>query len=367
MNIRFVDLPRQNKIIKKQLIKTIESIIDKADFIQGEELDAFEKNFAKFCNVKYAVGLNSGTDALKLALIAYGIKEGDEVITVPNGYFSAASVISEIGAKPVFVDIDPDTYTLNTSLLEKKITKKTKAIIPVHLYGQVSDMDPILTLAKKYKLVVVEDACQAHGAKYKGKIIPIGETAAFSFYPGKNLGSFGDGGILVTNNPTIAYKMKYLRNDGAIQKYIHNFFGIKSRLDTIQAAILNVKLPMLDSFNEKRRKHARLYSKLLSKIEQIKIPVERKNTEHVYHIYAIETEKRDKLRLFLQERGIETNIHYPIPIHLQEPYLKQGFKKGDFPVTEEKALKILSLPMFPEMTDDEIHYACRMISFFFEV
>lgn len=366
MNIRFVDLPRQNNILKIKFQNVISEVIDKANFIGGEELRIFEQAFAKFCNKKYAIGLNSGTDALKLALVAYGIKPGDEVITTPNSYFSTAMVISEIGAKPVFVDINSDSYTIDISKLEKAISKKTKAIIPVHLYGQMADMDPILKLSKQYNLKIVEDACQAHGAKYKGKIVPIGETGAFSFYPGKNLGGFGDGGALVTDSPDIAEKVLYLRNDGSIKKYVHKMLGIKSRLDTIQAAILNLKLTYLEGWNNKRRDHASKYNLLLNDVTQVETPKEEAYGEHVYHLYVICTLKRDELGVYLKSKGIETEIHYPIPIHLQEPYIKIGFQKEDFPITEKKSNSILSLPMFPELKDEEITYVCKSIREFFK-
>lgn len=367
MSIKFVDLPRQNKNLKNKILSVIGKIVESAYFIEGEPLRTFEKSFAKFCNKKYAIGLNSGTDALKLALIAYGIKEGDEVITVPNSYFSTAMVISEIGAKPVFVDIDSDTYTIDIKKIEKVISKKTKAIIPVHLYGQAANMDPILKLARKYRLVIIEDACQAHGAKYKDKIVPVSETGAFSFYPGKNLGCFGDGGALVTDNYEIAKKILYLRNDGSSKKNYHEIFGIKSRLDSLQAAILSLKLNYLSKWNLRRRNHAILYTKLLKKIIDVKIPIEADYATHIYHIYAIEIDKkRDELRAYLKKNGIETGIHYPIPIHLQSPYRKLGFKEGDFPVAEMKAKRIVSLPMFPELTVDEIKYISKKIEDFFK-
>lgn len=365
MNVRFVDLPRQNNLLRSQLLETIEKIIDQAIFIEGQPLEDFEQSFAKFCNKKYAVGVNSGTDALKFALIAYGIGGGDEVITAPNGYFSVAAVVSEIGGTPVFLDINPNTYTIDVNKLEKKITKKTRAIIPVHLYGQPADMDPILDLAKKYNLVVIEDACQAHGAKYKVKVVPIGETGAFSFFPGKNLGCFGDGGVLVTDNPEIADKVRYLRNDGSIKKYVHKMLGFKSRLDTLQAAILNFKLNYLEEWNNQRRAHAKKYNEFLKKLPEVKIPFEADYAEHVFHIYVIEIDQRDELQSYLKEKGIETGIHYPTPIHLQEPYLKEGFKEGDFPITEKKVKVLLSLPMFPELTVEEIEYVCFNIKEFF--
>ena len=362
--IKLVDLSRQHSKLKKKFISAIERVIDTSNFIMGTEMEKFEKSFAKYCNKKYAVSLNSGTDALKLALLAYGIRRGDEVITVPNSYFSTAMVITECGAKQVFVDINPDTYTIDTTKIEKAITNKTRAIIPVHLYGQPADMTPILQIAKKYNLKIIEDACQAHGSIYKGKAIPYGETGAFSFFPGKNLGCFGDGGILVTDNPTVANNALCLRNDGSSKRYIHEKIGIKSRLDSIQAAILNIKLPHLKQGNIKRRRLAMTYKELLKNIPGITIPKETKDAVHAYHLYVIEAEKRNELQSYLKKYGIETGIHYPIPIHLQKVYKNEKYERGDFPVTEEKARKILSLPMFPELTKKEIKYICQTISNF---
>lgn len=366
MHIKFVDLSRQNRILKKELMSVIEGVVDQASFIMGKYLEDFEKSFARFCNKKYAVGVNSGTDALKLGLLAYGVKPGDEVITVANGYFSDAMVISEIGATPVFVDIDPDLYTMDANELKKAITKKTKAMIPVHMYGQSVDMDAVLKIAKEYNLVVLEDACQAHGAQYKGKVLPYGETGAFSFYPSKNLGCFGDGGAIVTDNYSVYEKVMYLRNDGSHRKYIHEVFGFKSRLDALQAAILSVKLPYLEKWNRKRRQAAKRYTELLKKISQVKTPVEKEYGLHVYHLYVIETKKRDLLRIYLSDRGVESEIHYPVPIHLQKPYREKGYNKEDFPIAEEKSNKILSLPMFPELKDEEILYVCKTIKDFFK-
>src|SRR3990167_10463025 len=299
MNIKFVDLVRQNKQLKPKLLPVIEKVIDDADFILGKSLEKFEQNFAQYCGKKYAVGVNSGTDALKLALIAYGIGQDDEVITAPNSYFSATMVISQIGAIPVFVDIDPETFLLDFRKLKNALSKNTKAIIPTHLYGQVVDMDPIITFAKRNNLAVIEDACQAHGAEYKGKKVPYGETGAFSFYPGKNLGCFGDGGALVTDNPTIANNVLLLRNDGSSKRYIHEKLGIKSRLDTIQAAVLNIKLPYLKQGNKKRRIHAMAYTKLLKDIPGITTPKEANDVIHAYHLYVIEAEKRNELQSYL--------------------------------------------------------------------
>ncbi|OGH24579.1 MAG: hypothetical protein A3B47_03825 [Candidatus Levybacteria bacterium RIFCSPLOWO2_01_FULL_39_24] len=362
--IKLVDLIRPHRKLKKRFLASIGKIINASDFIMGAEVEKFEKSFAKFCGKKYAISLNSGTDALRLALLAYNIGPGDEVITAPNSYFSTAMIITECGAKQIFVDINPDTYTIDTAKIKRAITSRTKAIIPVHIYGQPADMTPILQIAKKYNLKIIEDACQAHGAIYKGKAVPYGETGAFSFYPGKNLGCFGDGGILVTDNPTVANNVLLLRNDGSSKRYIHEKLGIKSRLDTIQAAVLNIKLPYLKQGNKKRRIHAMAYTKLLKDIPGITTPKEANDVIHAYHLYVIEAEKRNELQSYLSKHGIETGIHYPIPIHLQEAYKNEKYKRGDFPVAEGKARKILSLPMFPELTKKEIRYVCEMISNF---
>ncbi len=366
MNIQFVDLQRQNREHEKELMRAIRDVVLAATFIMGEPLLNFEKEFAQFCGKKYCIGTNSGTDALKLALEAYGIGRGDEVITCPNSYFSTAMVISELGAKPVFVDISKQSYTIDVSQIEKKISKKTKAIVPIHFAGQAADMDPIVAVAKKYHLTIIEDTCQAHGAEYKGKRLPYTETGAFSFYPGKNLGCFGDGGAVVTDSKEIKDRITLLRNDGCKKKYVHKLFGHKSRLDTLQAKILSIKLKSLCDWNEKRRRHAKLYTKLLANIPIVATPVEMDYAKHIYHLYMIETPNRNQLRNYLTNYGVATVIHYPIPIHLQQPYRNEGFNPGDFPVTEEKAQTILSLPMFPELTNQEIKYVCKKISDFFD-
>lgn len=372
MQIDFVDLKRQNKLYKKELMQAIEQIVDDATFVFGKPLEEFEQCFARFCNKKYAVGLNSGTDALFLTLLAYGIGKTDQVITTPYTYIATAMTVSNVGATPVFVDVDPRSYTIDPTQIEAKITKKTKAIIPVHLYGQAADMDPIIAIAKKYNLIIIEDCAQAHGAKYlpagkagKERIVPYTETGAFSFYPGKNLGAYGDGGAIVTDDKKIKEKIEYLRNDGSIEKYVHKSIGYKSRLDTMQAAILLVKLKYLNDFNKKRGVAAQKYNKLLASISQVKTPNEMDYSYHIYHVYAIQAEKRDKLKKFLARNGIFTVIHYPIPIHLQEAYREFGFKKGDFPISEKLSNSILSLPMFPEIKDIEIEYVCEKIKKFY--
>jgi len=369
--IPFVDLKAQYDSIKDEIDNTIQNVINNTSFIMGEELKKFEEEFAWFCDVKYAIGVANGSDALILALRACGIGEGDEVITVPQTFIATTEAISNVGGKVVFVDIDPKTYTIDVTKIEEKINKRTKAIIPVHLYGQPADMDPIIKLAKKYNLKVIEDAAQAHGAEYKGeKVGSIGNVACFSFYPGKNLGAYGDAGIVVTNNEGIAEKIKLLRNHGRItKKYEHKIEGYSSRLDNLQAAILRVKLRYLNKWNESRRKNAKKYNELLNNIGGITTPYEADYAKHVYHLYVIRVEKegRDKLREELKSKGIATGIHYPIPLHLQPAYNYLGYKRGDFSVTEEYSQKILSLPMFAELTDKQIDKVGKLLRNYYEI
>jgi dTDP-4-amino-4,6-dideoxygalactose transaminase len=361
--IPFVDLKAQYNSIKTEIDNAIQRVLDNTSFIMGDELKKFEEEFALFCNVKYAIGVANGSDALILALRACGIGEGDEVITVPHTFISTAEAISNVGGKVVFVDIDPKTYTIDVSTIEEKITKKTKAIIPVHLYGQPADMRPIMELAKKYNLKIIEDAAQAHGAEYQGKKVgSIGDVACFSFYPGKNLGAYGDAGMITTNNEEIANKLKMLRNHGRLTaKYEHEIEGYSSRLDNLQAAILRVKLKYLNKWNDLRRRNAKKYNELLSNIGGIITPYEADYAKHVYHLYVIRTEDRDKLREELKSNGVTTGIHYPIPLHLQPAYNYLGYKRGDFPVTEKASQEILSLPMFAELSDRQIEEIVKLI------
>ncbi|MHC2995807.1 MAG: DegT/DnrJ/EryC1/StrS family aminotransferase [Candidatus Atribacteria bacterium] len=361
--IPFVDLKAQYNSIKDEIDEAIQNVLNNTSFIMGNELKKFEVEFARFCDVKYAVGVANGSDALFLALRACGIGEGDEVITVPHTFISTSEAISNVGGKVVFVDIDPKTYTIDVSKIEEKINEKTKAIIPVHLYGQPADMDPIMKLAKKHNLKIIEDAAQAHGAEYKGKKVgSIGDVACFSFYPGKNLGAYGDAGMVVTNNDEIAEKIKLLRNHGRItKKYEHEIEGYSSRLDNLQAAILRVKLRHLDIWNESRRRNAKKYNELLSSISGIIAPYEADYAKHIYHLYVIRAEGRDELREELKSKGIATGIHYPIPLHLQPAYNYLGYKEGDFPITERCSQKILSLPMFAELTGEQIDKIVELI------
>ena len=362
--IPFVDLKAQYDSIKDEIDEAIKNVINNTSFIMGEELKLFEEEFAKFCDVKYAMGVANGSDALVLALRACGIGERKEVITVPHTFISTTEAISNVGGKFVFVDIDSKTYTIDVSKIEEKITKKTKAIIPVHLYGQPADMDHIMRLAKEYNLKVIEDAAQAHGAEYKRKKVgSIGDVACFSFYPGKNLGAYGDAGMVVTNNERIAKRIKLLRNHGRItKKYEHAIEGYSSRLDNLQAAILRVKLRHLNKWNESRRKNAGRYNELLNNIGGFITPHESDYAKHVYHLYVLRAEKgRDKLREELKSKDIATGIHYPIPLHLQPAYNYLGYKRGDFPVTEKASQEILSLPMFAELRDMQIEEIVKLI------
>lgn len=362
MRVPFVDLNAQYQFIATEIQEAMLRVIESSDFILGKELELFEKEFAEYCETNFAVGVDNGTSALELALRACGIGEGDEVITAAHTFIATASAIAFTGAKPIFVDIDLQTYNLNPDQIETAITSNTKAIIPVHLYGQPADMDKVIDIASNHNLIVIEDACQAHGARYKNRRVgSISDAAAFSFYPSKNLGAFGDGGILVTNNEELAQKVKMLRHYGQREKYNHLFLAYNRRLDTIQAAILRVKLKYLDKWNEARRHHAALYSELLSGVNEIITPTEASYAYHVYHLYVIRVRNRDALSQYLSTKGIATGVHYPIPIHLQPAYQSLGYQQGDFPVTEEVASQILSLPMYPELTDSQIEYSVEAV------
>lgn len=364
MNVPFVDLKAQYQLIEKEVNKQILRILNDVDFILGKDVGLFEKDFASYCGTKFAVGVDSGISALELSLRAYGIGEGDEVITAANTFIATASAISFVGAKLVLVDVDPKTYNIDVPVIEDVIGDRTKAIIPVHLYGQPADMDTIIKIAKKRRLIVMEDACQAHGALYKGTTVgSIGDVGCFSFYPTKNLGAYGDGGAITTNNTEIAGKLRMLRNYGQKEKYHHKFLAYNRRLDTLQAAILRTKLDKLDEWNEARRRNAQLYNELL-KDSNVVTPIKSDFAKHVYHLYVIRVKNRDRLQAYLQSKGISTGIHYPIPIHLQEAYQSLEYKRGDFPVTEKYANEILSLPMFPELTFEQIKYVVQEIKNF---
>jgi dTDP-4-amino-4,6-dideoxygalactose transaminase len=362
--VPFVDLGAQYRNISTEITEAISKVLRESDFILGREVSLFEEEFASFCQAKWAIGVDSGTSALELALRAYEIGPGDEVITAANSFIASALAISHAGAKPVLADVDPDTFTIDVAAVEKAITPRTKAIIPVHLYGQPADMDPILQLAQRHRLVVIEDACQAHGARYKGKRTgSLGHAAAFSFYPGKNLGAYGDGGVVVTSDNAVAKRLEMLRNYGQKEKYQHMFRGFNRRLDTLQAAVLRIKLKHLEEWNEARRQHAKSYSRLLAQTG-IVVPRASAASESVWHLYVIRIDQREALKEHLATRGISVGIHYPIPIHLQPAYRDLGYQQGDFPITEAYARQILSLPMYAELNPEIICRVAETISEF---
>lgn len=359
--VPFVDLAAQYHTIAAEINEATSKVIREADFILGREVTLFEEEYAAFCESKYAVGVDSGTSALELALRAYDIGPGDEVITAANTFIATALAISHAGAKPVLVDVDPLTYTIDVAGIEKAITRRTKAILPVHLYGHPAHMGPIRQLAEKFGMVVIEDACQAHGARYKGKRAgSLGDAAAFSFYPGKNLGAYGDAGMVVTNDREVANRLGMLRNYGQKEKYHHLFRGYNRRLDTLQAAILRVKLKYLEKWNAARRFNAKLYHDFLEGTDVV-TPAETRGVESVWHLYVVRSEHRDALRERLVSKGISASIHYPVPVHLQPAYKDLGYKRGDFPVTEGLSSRILSLPMFAELTSEQVQFTAETI------
>jgi len=351
--VPFVDLKSQYLAIKPEVDAAIAQVIENTHFVLGPQLAAFEKAFAEYVGSAYCVGVNSGTAALQLALMACGIGPGDEVIVPSFTFFATAEAVSVLGGVPVFVDIDPVSYTITAEAIEKAITPRTRAIIPVHLYGQAADLDPILALAERHKLHVIEDAAQAHGAEYHGKRVgSLGTLGCFSFYPSKNLGAYGEGGGVVTNDEELAKRLRMLRDHGSTSKYTHAVVGYNFRLEEIQAAVLNVKLPHLTGWNNHRRQRAAKYNELLSDSGLV-LPREMDYARHVYHVYAVQSDNRDELQKRLAAGGIQTGVHYPIPIHLQAAYSSLGYKAGDLPVTERLSERILSLPMFPELNDDQ--------------
>jgi dTDP-4-amino-4,6-dideoxygalactose transaminase len=355
MKVLFVDLKKQYECIRDEVAVALQHVLDNTAFSGGRFVEEFERNFASFCECGFAIGVSSGTSALWLALQALGIGRGDVVMTVPNSFFATAEAISLCGAVPVFVDVDPVTYTMDPALLEETITPRTKALVPVHLYGQMADMDPILAVARKHGLSVVEDACQAHGALYKGqKAGSMGDAGCFSFYPGKNLGAYGEAGAIVTSNPDLAGRVRALRDHGQSEKYHHSLLGWNARMDGFQGAILSVKLKYLDQWNRARRANARIYNEQLEIEDMLILPQEANYATHVYHIFALLFEERDALLEALKQKDIYCGIHYPIPIHLQEAYRFLGYEEGSFPIAEKCAGEILSLPMFPELRAEQI-------------
>ncbi len=365
MTVPFLDLKSQYAPIKDEISAAIFEVIDDCAFAGGPYVEKFESEFASFCRCREAVGVGNGTEALWLALIALGIGPGHEVITVPNTFIATTEAISFCGATPVFVDIEENTCNMNPELLKRAITKKTRAIIPVHLFGQMADMDPILKIARDHHLYVIEDACQAHGAEYQGKRAgSMGDAGCFSFYPGKNLGAYGEAGAVVTSDPALADKLRILRDHGQRKKYDHAAIGWNARMDGIQAAVLSVKLKYLDQWNDLRRKHARMYMSLLKGVPELTLPREEENRKHIYHVFAVRHSHRDILQAEMANRGIACAIHYPVPIHLQDAYSGMEIKKGRFPLAEKAASEFLSLPMFPELTGEQIETVCDGLKIF---
>ncbi len=366
MSVPFVDLKGQYQSLKSEIDPAIADVITNAQFILGPAVERFEKNFAVYCGTKFSVGLNSGTAALELLLRAYGIGPDDECILPANTFFATAEAMLLLGAIPVLVDCEEESGLIDVKAIEQAITPKTKAIIPVHLFGQPADMDEILALGKAKNILVIEDACQAHGAKYKGKMIgSLAAGAAFSFYPGKNLGAYGDAGGITTDDERIMTTVKMLRDHGMAKRYHHEILGYNERMDGVQGAVLDVKLSHLDQWNEARRKSAKQYREQLSGIGDIRFITEKPDRTAIYHLFVIRTAKRDALQAHLTERGIQTGIHYPIPLHLQKPLQHLGHKEGFFPASEKLANEMLSLPMFEDLTEQQIDEVCGAAKEFF--
>ena len=360
MTVPYLDLKAQYHSIKTEIDEAIQKILENSAFILGREVAAFEEAFAAYCGAAHGVGVNSGTSALHLALLAAGVGPGDEVVTVPFTFVATVAAIYYAGATPVYADIDPRTYTMDPGKLEAAITGKTKAVIPVHLYGQPADMDPILSVARRAGLTVIEDAAQAHGAKYRGKPVgSMGDLACFSFYPGKNLGACGEGGAVVTNDAGYARKIRMLRDWGSERKYCHQLKGYNYRMEGIQGAVLRVKLAHLEAWTEARRAHAREYTQGLA--DSVSTPYERPESRHVYHVYAIESGARPALQQALESAGIQYGLHYPAPVHLQEAYRDPRYPEGSFPCSEAAARRVLSLPLFPEMSKAQIDHVCATV------
>ena len=359
--IPLADLKAQYRGLKPEVGAAIAQVLENAQFALGPAVESFERDFAAYCGATHAVGVNSGTSALHIALLAAGVGPGDDVITVPFTFVATVAAIEHAGARPVLVDIDPEYYTMDPSALERAITPRTRAVVPVHLFGQPADMDPIGEIASRHRLAVIEDACQAHGADYKGRRTgSIGDIACFSFYPGKSLGAYGEGGAAVTSHPPYAETMRLLRSWGEKTRYEHSIRGFNYRMDGIQGAVLGVKLRHLEHWTDARRRLASMYGRLLAG-SVARTPKERPAARHVYTVYAVRLPRRDRWRAHLHEMGIQTGVHYPVPVHLQPAYRDLGYREGDFPVAEEIAREVLSLPLFPEMTDAQLEQVSSVL------
>ncbi len=369
MNVPLLDLKTQYRVIKAEVLSAMEAVCDEQGFVLGPRVSAFEEATAQYIGSRYAIGCASGSDALLLSLMAMGVKAGDEVITVPFTFFATAGAISRLGAKPVFVDIQPDTFNIDAKLIEQAITPRTKAIMPVHLFGQCADMAAINEMAKRKKIYVIEDACQAIGAGQQGKRAGVlGDTGCFSFFPTKNLGGFGDGGLITTNDKALADSMSMLRVHGSHVRYLHEAVGINSRLDALQAAVLQVKLKYLDQWTEGRRRNAERYQQLFAKTkyaDRVTLPPTVPGNFHVYNQFTVRAPKRDELRTFLKEKGVGTEVYYPLPMHLQHCYRDLGHQKGSFPLSEQAAEEVMSLPIYAELTEAQQVYVVEMIAEFY--
>ncbi|MDA8212052.1 MAG: DegT/DnrJ/EryC1/StrS family aminotransferase [Clostridia bacterium] len=350
MNIPLLDLKAQYNSIRNEIQEAVSGVLESGHYVLGPNVKALEEEIAAYCGVKYGVGVANGTDALMLSLLTHGIGPGDEVITTPYTFFATAEVVSQLGATPVFVDIDARTYNLDVNQIEARITKRTKAIIPVHIFGQMADMDAVMAIARKHNLAVIEDACQAIGARYKGRMAgSIGNTGCFSFFPTKNLGGYGDGGMVVTNDEVVAEKIRVLRVHGSKPKYYHSMVGYNSRLDELQAAILRVKFRYIDEWNKRRAERADEYDRLFAGSE-VGIPYAEQVNKHIYHLYIISSLKRDQIKAALAQEGIASAVYYPVPLHRQEVYQSLGYEEGSLPVAEKVARETLAIPLYPELT-----------------
>ena len=362
IEVPYFDLKMQYELLRPEIVAALEGVCEKGAFILGEEVERFESSFADYCEAKYCVALNSGTSALHLALIAAGIGAGDEVITTSNTFIATAEAIHYTGATPVFVDIHPSTANIDPVQIEKAITAKTRAIVPVHLYGRPADLDSISEIAKQHGLTLIEDACQAHGARYRGKRVgSFGNSAAFSFYPGKNLGAYGEGGALTTNDDEVAKLARALRSHGETSRYVHAYVGYNYRMDGFQGAVLNVKMRYLDDWTAKRRENASVYRRLLANAN-VELPEDAPDSDCVYHLFVVYVNQRDKVRAELAERGVQTAVHYPKPVHLQEAFQHLGHSAGSLPHTERACERVLSMPVFPEMTKEQVEYAAHCLA-----
>lgn len=362
MKVPYFDLKSQYACLRDDVLLALDRVCQNTSFILGDEVAQFEQEFAAYCGVKHCVALNSGTSALHLALLGAGVEPGDEVITTANTFIATAEAISYTGARPVFVDIDPRTANIDPDLIAQAITPRTKAILPVHLYGRPADLDPIMAIAQRHGLPVIEDACQAHGAIYKSQRVgSIGLAAAFSFYPGKNLGAYGEGGALTTNDDQLAQLARSLRDHGQSKRYFHDFVGFNYRMDGFQGAVLRIKLKRLDEWTAKRQALAHIYRNLLSGAA-VELPEDDPHSESVYHLFVVYAEDRDYVRQELEKCGVQTAIHYPRPVHLQKPYAALGYRAGSLPCTERAAEQCFSLPLFPEMTVEQVRHVAAMLT-----